>query len=585
MRRRNIAAALLLAAYLLCLSACRASPALVQVVYNQESGDVDHSTDEVMRENSPENTEQAEDIFSVTQVEESESERGFENSIAQWGEAENPEESAADSDYDSAAGDQYTTPQGVGDATQEDSAGGDSDAQRTEDGSVAAEDGGVTALTVEGAGSGAAVYKQVVLPDGTYLDVPSGLGSAAATGEAAILVQMLGGSGALVATSADFLENTFAQTVFADEGAADIPAFWSGDGSAPLSDEAFARLLALSPGVCFELSGQMTFTESQIAALGEAGIEYVVLPSLASASGIRSAVSVVGTALGDRSAAGGLDAAAQAEAYLAWHDALLSGLAERVDRFTVNSIDYDNVEGAEIRYLSGESDAADGRYTLYLSAWDSEVLYRISTVSYVELEEYGLPVTEKGYCSRPLNYYMSMAGVVNKGAAALANTRVSRWYVHPIRSVAHIKTVLNGAEGVNFNNTNGSQTKFLTEDLGAETYPAVVVASREIKEALQNCTVWQRGTWIDSHNDILKVQSTIVGEYEIYVNPYGVGSWADGSAESVLESVWAAQIFHGAYTQEELEQTVREFYSSFYRYDLSAAEIAAILSGELYMGN
>ncbi len=111
------------------------------------------------------------------------------------------------------------------------------------------------------------------------------------------------------------------------------------------------------------------------------------------------------------------------------------------------------------------------------------------------------------------------------------------------------------------------------------------MASREIKEALQNCTVWQRGTWIDSHNDILKVQSTIVGEYEIYVNPYGVGCWADGSAESVLESVWAAQIFHGAYTQEELEQTVREFYSSFYRYDLSAAELAAILSGELYMGN
>ncbi|MCD8374689.1 MAG: hypothetical protein LUC20_06335 [Oscillospiraceae bacterium] len=575
MRARRCAAALLaLSMVLLC--ACRASPALEQVVYNQKFDDV--SDVDTLKDNNIEYDREDEDIFSVKEVEESSSERGFEDDMAQYGEEENPEQQSANTDYDVSASDAYTTPEGVGEQTEQDSAGGDEGALRSDDGTSAADGEGVTAVIEAGAGSGEAEYKQVVLSDGTYIEVPAGLGTAAAVGEAAILVQMLGGSGALVAASEDFLANAWAQTVFADEGAASTPALWSGDGSEPLGDEAFAQLLEISPAVCFELSGQMTFTDAQIAQLEAAGIEYVVLPSLASASGIRSAVSIVGTVLGDRTEQGGQNAEELASSYLAWQDELIADLASRVDRFTVASIDYDNVQGEDVKYLSGETDASAGKYTLYISGWDSDVLYRISTAAYVEFEEYGLPVTEKGYVSRPLNYYMSIAGVVNMGAAALASTNVARWYVHPIRSVAHIKSIINGAEGVQFNNTNGSQTKFLTTGLGGEDYPAVVVANQSIKTALQSCTVWNRLSWPDQRG--IEVKSTIEGSYEIYVNPCGVGSWADGSAESVLEAVWTAWLFHGAYTQDEVRGYIREFYSQFYRYYLCKKEISEIFAGK-----
>ena len=76
------------------------------------------------------------------------------------------------------------------------------------------------------------------------------------------------------------------------------------------------------------------------------------------------------------------------------------------------------------------------------------------------------------------------------------------------------------------------------------------------------------------------MRTQISGEYEIVVNPRGLSSWSGGSAESILESVWAAWRFFGALSEDQVRGYISDFYSRFYGYSLNDAEIDRILEGQ-----
>lgn len=68
----------------------------------------------------------------------------------------------------------------------------------------------------------------------------------------------------------------------------------------------------------------------------------------------------------------------------------------------------------------------------------------------------------------------------------------------------------------------------------------------------------------------MQYYSGISGPYTIYINPQGMCSWADGSLESPLESVWIAACLTGTVAMETVRQETVQFYERFFGCDISA---------------
>lgn len=577
MLKKGTAFLLLLCFCGLLLAGCRESPALQDIVYNQDNAEDVSQVDSLIN-NDKDNETTDEQIFSLSE-QDSDKTRDWDNNIAEQGQETTSDESAADITYDENAGNDYQNNQTYSDETK-DSAGGDSsETDSSPEGSSNNDDGGISENEQAGAGSyDENAKKQVVTSDGTYIEVPENVNSVSAVGEAAVLVEMLGGSGRLAATSESFAENSLGQSVFGDS--ADV--LWSDEGRTELDEAAFRALLAKKPDVAFEISGDMTFTEDQISRLEAAGITYVALPSFSTAEGIRESVSLVGQILGDQSADGGVNAQAKAEAYLAWYDALIGDLASRVTPYAANQVNYDN-DGSDgkVKYLS--SGASSGLNSLFISDWDDGATYTLYNSAGVVLSSQGVAVTTQGYTTSPLSYFMSLGGVNNMAASTAGGLTSESVYINTFNSVSHRQEI---SGSLSYNSSNRNR---MTQDLGGESYPAVIAASSEIRDKLQSSSLWRfygvvsNGMYsyygfLDSQNQI--VRSTISGDYEIYVNPSGVGSWYEGSVESPLEAVWVAHRFNGAYTESEMRTYISDFYSQFYGYTLSDSQITEILNGK-----
>lgn len=160
--------------------------------------------------------------------------------------------------------------------------------------------------------------KTVTDGNGEEQEIPEDVHTVTAVGDAAVIVEMLGGSGRIAGANADFLSNSLSQALFDDLGG--INSWWDGDGSGTISDGNFAALLAAAPDVCFEISGQSTFSSDQITQLKAAGIGYMALPTLTDSESIKSAVNIVADVL-DVST-GGQDAKKTAAEYSDWVDNL-----------------------------------------------------------------------------------------------------------------------------------------------------------------------------------------------------------------------------------------------------------------------
>jgi iron complex transport system substrate-binding protein len=64
----------------------------------------------------------------------------------------------------------------------------------------------------------------------------------------------------------------------------------------------------------------------------------------------------------------------------------------------------------------------------------------------------------------------------------------------------------------------------------------------------------------------------------VVINPWGLASWATRTAEEALQVLWAPTIFHpDQFADMDMRQQTKAFYADFHRYQLSDADLDAIL--------
>jgi len=560
------------------LSGCRPSPALEKLLYTQDADDLADS-DVKMVTNLDDSQRETDDISPQQETEDSQDKRDRIRDFPVWGVDGDDERPTADVEFDLNATEDLET-EGV--PPIERAPNEDSRNQPDED-IMSDLDKGASITPDE-------ENKYIVDAYGNYILLPSDIRRVSAVGEIANILFMLGGGSRLIATSESLSANPLAGVVFGEERVLAVEALWEGWGDECLSDEDFFRLLALRPDICIEISGQGTFSREQVAQLRAAGIAYVVLPSLNTTENIRTAISVLADILGDQEGRNEIDAPALAKQYIAFCDSLVADLSKRVTRFSFNNIDFDNDKYKYgVKYLPGDNSSSAGKYSIFINEWDEEVYYRLFSGNKVTLTGWGAPLAYSGYSNSPLSYYMSLAGVLNTPAIYQDFNVESKWYVNPLSPTSRILTFIGGSGTIQ--PTGGILTRVTNPvSLGSADFPAIIVPSEYIKEKILADPMWKFFGEVTSSSGMTSgfgfldedgniIRSNIIGEYEIFVNPQGVGSWFNGSAESVLEAVWVAWKFHGAYSEAEVYSIIRDFYQTFYNYELSGDELALIMKG------
>lgn len=553
-----------------CLVSCRPSPTLEQIIYIQQAQEVDLEDETKVIDNQPETSEQTEDLSPKEEVDESQTQRGQERDAPVLGEQES-EKITSDVEYDE---DSFL----------------DIETEQKKDSTPTPDVGEAGSSIVVGDNTAGLTNdpnaKHIVDAYGRTIELPEDVDKVAACGEGATLVQMLGGNKRLVASSQSFSDNPLVSEVFRGADISRVQTLWTGSGTSRISEDRFQALLASRPQVCFEFSGLETFSQEQVDTLHEKGIAYIVLPNLNTADNINLSVQIVGDVLGDKSKEGGTNAPALAQEYIRFCKTVINDVGRRVPRFAHNQVDYNNDKYKNgVKFLSGTYDV--GKYSLFISEWDEGVHYKMYNENRITMEGRGVALARSGYSTSPLSYYMSLAGVVNTPAIYQDFNVENRWFVSPLAPTTRLLAYTGGVGTVQA--TNELLTKVGEIRLGSKDFPAIIVADHDVKEKIETNQMWKNYGKVTSRSGITSdygfldedgniVKTTIVGNYDIYVNPSGVAGWVDGSVESILEPVWIARKFHNAYTEDEVREIVKEFYKKFYRYDLSEGQINRILN-------
>lgn len=546
MKQARILLVLSLLAALL-LSACRSSPVLEQVVYVYTAPQVDKEQEKL----DPEDEGQEDDQFenqekdTADTVRDTTPDEGLEDD---QGDADH----SMETDYDSSQpndtpAQNQPAPEPSPEPSPEETGSGEAPAPENPgegEGGAPQETPGDTPT-----------YKQVVDATGEAVQLPENVGAVTALGAAGQMVEMLGGSGRLTGSDGVFLSSGLARSAFSDLGG--VAGYWSTSGGG-ISEGDFASLVAAAPDVCFAFSGQSTFTDGQVAELRENGIAYVVLPPLNSVENLKQAVSIVGQVLGG-------EAEAIAADYAAWVDNLVSQVSSRT---------------------SGSS-----YVTLYISQWDSDASYHLSeeyTPATIPYDGTGMAVAYSPLKTQLVSTFLNTAHVTNESTLIQSRYRDSTGiYVAPM--FHQFSPTVTGSRGVYY--SSGIPTAYdlfvshqaadsVYYQLGwREVFPAIIVAESSIKSEIESSYFWQyhecnaAGYVVEDGQSLYR---GVAGNYDIYVNPQGMCSWAEGSLESPLEACWAACKFTGAYTMDEVKAETRSFYQQFFGLSLSDSQLTDI---------
>lgn len=533
------------------LYGCRRSPVLQQVIYNQDALDVDDGNQ--AKNNNKNNLDEDEKLSSKKEKDDADTSRDREKKDGI--QKDNGEDtSGSDVRYDNTA-DSNLEAGGMPGQDNNTVSTGTGTEQRNEQGS--SPNGSNHKRGDKG------TTKQILDGNRNYVEVPENVKTVTAVGNAAAIVEMLGGSGRLAGTSEDFKTNSWVSKIFGSGYISSIPAFWANDGSSTISTANFNELLDLYPDVCFEISGQSTLNDSQIKELEDIGMYYVVLPVLNSKENIKWAVEIVAEVLGDKSGEGGTNA---------------PSIAQKYKSFVGNSVS-----------IAGNS-AGSSKYSLFISGWDSSAQYALSGSNGVDISGSGAAVVKSRSGTMVLNDYMKIAGVTNTSSLNEYSDhgQEKNWYISPFYPSSRSLSIDGNAgfyPGKEYKLTKSENGIFL----GTEGFMDVIVDSGSTRQGMLNDLMWQfhdkKRSLVSGLEDYAifdseggLIPSNIHGNYEIYVNPTGVDSWTDGTVESILEPLWIAHKF-GNYEIGSLKQKIKEFYKEFYRYDLNDSEVSAILNG------
>ena len=596
---KRILAAALIFCMVFAFAGCRYSDTLEQLIYKSvDEGFIDLDPPFEIANNSPENEDQSEILPDITQEEDLDrKDEPEEVGLVD----EEASEDDTDAEYDTETGYsvQYdesgdsiaaATDAGTTSETTESTPSVVGDSEETIDEATTAGTGeseeGVDGETGDGGETEVAgnedTNRQVVNDYGgnaAYVQV----GSVAAVGEIAVIASMLGGGSELLATDEETLSLAASNSVFSD--LADAEAVWSGDGSGGLTSDGLARLLELMPDAVVYTSGSGCISESDAETLIEAGINCLVVPALTSVENIETTVTTMGQLLGQ---------------------------SEDGDRYTSKAAEYVSWVDDMLSHVS-DATGSDPMYTLYISGWDSDAVYTMTSLQTgtTVISGTGCAIVENYLCDTTvlMTSLLSCAGITNTASKSY-NLSAAKLYTTPLRYSYGSWTVSGSLALSNgFNNSNskyletsytvslgGDDTDTVTTSLGLSTFPCVIVANSDVQEGILSSKRQTNGQWavyghinnadntfnsdafLDSAGNMVRTQ--ISADYDVLVNPSGLRSWTEGSAESVLETIWAAYAIRGAISESEVRSYISDFYTQFYGYTPSSSEITSILAGE-----
>ena len=465
----------------------------------------------------------------------------------------------------------------------------------------------------EGKGKNAKNKVKVYKDYGEFPEIPEEIKHVTAVGQAAVIVSMLGGTEddtPLVGADANLLENDDAQKILANKGISNVKTFWKNDGASKGDLVSIKKIIKSDVELCFVMEGDDTFTDEQEQELLDNNIIVYELPDMASASKIVSAVDIVGQILSE----GGNEQAGElASEYASFHNKLVKSLQDKNGGLT-GGFNYDKGKKA--------STDASSMNTLYISDWDYSARYADEN-NYITTPK-GVGVADLGYEEHPVSYYMSVGGASN--VAAAGNFRTLSGYTSVVWQFTLTKAPLTWGNWTKIDREKVSyplkgdgfdwcMTWSLADQcgLGTELYPAVVVADQKMKDAMEAESQGEHDAYypyplaskseggvittstvgfytgsnlVDScigigsdEHSVLNDGEGNVTPYSIYVNPCGAFSdWAEGGVESVLETSWIYQTFRDE--DYSAADDVKDFYETFYDYELSSSELDDIMDGK-----
>lgn len=435
--------------------------------------------------------------------------------------------------------------------------------------------------------------REIYDSNGNKITLPEKVNSVvvAGAGGAATATQMLGGKNIISGSSSSFTQSSLAREVF-NLDSTKTQTFWDGEGESPMSSANFEKMLKKKPDVCVYTNGSGSFSDSQIAALKKKKIACVVLPKMNTADNIQEGLNILAEMIGDRSGEdGGVDAAEMAEKYEKYCHNLISEVKGKTGLFTWDNTDFNNDYDSTGRKKTANSTAADGQYTLYLSGWENCTYKITSAGSTLFQDDDGVGIAPRGYSNSPLSYYLSVSGVCNNGARFTESGKSECAVVPFNRNVFTHSTngsfSFYGRTTESFVRAKSGET--IDSALGDNDFKGIIVDSAETKNAINSSKSWDYygKTTVNNVTDFgFEANGKLINSYvrsrdwDIYVNPYGIDSWTEGSVESILETKWAAWEFHNAFTESEVKQEIKEFYQTFYNYSLSNSQVSQILAGK-----
>lgn len=443
----------------------------------------------------------------------------------------------------------------------------------------------------------------------------------AAYGDAATIVQMVGGKGALVAADSTLLKGKF-KSVFADEGASSIETGWSDDGSASKIDVDAIIKAKADTILCFDSDYQKGIAKADRNKLKKAKITFTVIPALTNTTYIEAAVDKVAQMLSeakDIGQAGNTESIS--DSYADFADNLIKDCVSANGDKIAGSGVYENKNTG--KYTTN----TDAPYTLLIDGFDADARFSKAFHGSKLDSSKGVALATVGWKSSPASFYLQCGGLTNN--AAYKSTSSDSGYMPVWQFNANQLSIAKSSwskspEGVpdgNLNKSAWTGTLLTTSvhpasngvgaSFGSDTFPNVIAATKKIKSQFVSCSksdgdlyypyglvksdvtnTFGRKVGSDVLWSSVGIDGADAGEENIFgdgktvesavlVNPHGLfSSWLGGSPEGVLEAAWTNDVAAGNDTKVDYEQKIEDFYSEFYRYDLTSDQLDDIVDGD-----
>ena len=507
--------------------------------------------------------------------------------------------------------------------------------ESTEEGEESSEAGETPkAESGEGGGLGGDI-EIAALTDTTddLADIPT-VDCIAAYGQFAVIVEMIGGEGALAAADKEMLANEGFQQVFAERGVSGVATGWTGDGT-DSSDMDVDAIIESGAGAILATSeayfNKLSNDDKQ--KINDAGIECCVVSALSDSSGIKRTVTVVGKLLRESTAIdASVDTVQNAKDYKTFHNQVLKA-AMSSNGGKLASADSTTYERNNQDSYSYDSSA---NWTLLIDEWDTSVTLKSGALSMN-----GIGIATIGYATTPASFYIQAGGLINSAAAKAKNSYSGTYGVWQFtEGLPLLKGRFDYAEGGAFDesitSTSGNKKGFATDyfgdvflsvvwgatessiggskggpppaGFGTEDFPKLIAGTQQVKEKLiansaksdgayhpydwagdfgnyygptTNQYAWGCIGGDTDGSDNVYAEEGAIDEDDVLVNPCGlIGSWTDeGSVESVLEAVWVNDEVNTEASDVGWTTYVDEFYETFYGYDLQDSDWEVINAG------